>query len=201
MIITEKTYHFKGSLQRFISELSREHDRLVAAYGTEHFTLDFGSPSSDSLDTYTRARRLIYWRKQTPAEGHKVEMVVFYNLPSLDGENIKLRADILDEPGLLNGWAAFSYWQETEKLWLKSGLMEEQAHEKNSTPKKRRTKRGAQERTMEVLQKLREIRLTAIRSGRQIPKKEIAMKDAGGITPYTWKRYDPELWKNWNDRK
>jgi hypothetical protein len=125
MFMKEKTYRFHGSLQQFISELMTEHDRLRAIYGEEHFTCYLGEPSSDPLATYTRPRKLIYWRNQTTSEGRKSEMVIFYNLPSLDGENIKLRAEILDEPGILDGFPALARWQETESLWTSKKLMAE----------------------------------------------------------------------------
>lgn len=126
MFMTEKTYCFHSSLQQFISVLMLEYDRLRAIYGDENLTCDLGGRSPDPLATYTRPRKLIYWRNQkTPFEDHKVEMVVFYNLPSLDGENIKLRADIWDEPSLFDGFPALARWQETESLWISKGLMKE----------------------------------------------------------------------------
>jgi hypothetical protein len=124
MFMKEKTYRFHGSLELFLSELMTEWERLRAVYGSDHFTLDFGPPSSDPLSKYTRERQLIYWGDQR-REGMAVKIVNFFNLPSLDGENMKLRANIYDEAGNVGGHPALLRWQETESRWLSKGWMEE----------------------------------------------------------------------------
>ena len=68
-------------------------------------------------------------------------------------------------------------------------------------PRNRKIKRGPHSRTKDVLQNLREIRRDAIKHGFPIPKREIAMKDAGGISPNTWKQNDRELWSHWDESR
>jgi hypothetical protein len=63
------------------------------------------------------------------------------------------------------------------------------------------TGRGPNSRTIDALNDLRRIRSDAIKNGFPIPKREIAMEVAGGVSSNTWKKQDPELWKYWYEKQ
>ena len=67
----------------------------------------------------------------------------------------------------------------------------------STSAKKMVQTRGPQLKTQAGLRVLREIRAQAIAHERPIPKRVIAMHDAG-ITDKTWRKYDVELWANWD---
>lgn len=200
MFMKEKTYRFHGSLQQFISELMTEHDRLRAIYGDDHFTCYLGEPSSDPLAKYTRERQLIYWGDQR-REGMAVKIVNFFNLSSLDGENMKLRANIYEESGDVGGHPALARWQETENLWISNKLMTEIKTDtgKKRTQAKPKNKHHPQTETINAINRLFEIRLQAIKNGYSIPTKVGAIQEAG-TTFKTVQYYVPELLDSWKKR-
>lgn len=199
MFIKEKTYFFHGTLERFLTMLLLEHQRLCNRYGSAHFTLDFSGPGSSDLGKYGRERVLVYWADYV-REGPAQAIVQFHNLPSLDGDNIKLRADIYFAAEELENRTALDRWEDTESLWLAKGLMK--AREDEIVPQQTRKKSGGkrlpQAGTIDALNRLCEIRLEAIKKRRSLPTRLGAIQEAG-TTFKTVQTHMPELLARWND--
>jgi hypothetical protein len=86
--------------------------------------------------------------------------------------------------------SAVTLWKE-----IKSALKKDEAARKQAGKK-----RGPNLKTLNTIERLREIRLETIKNGRPIPKKAFAISEAGGISTRIWKLHDPVLWARWDDR-
>jgi len=112
---------------------------------------------------------------------------------ALDAENAKLTRILNEADAPLMRALYGEDWEDED------GETEDGAHVGAGKSKKPKQERGAHLETENALKTLREIRLSAIKDNRQIPKKAAAMNEAG-ITDKTWKKYDQELWARWDDK-
>ena len=89
----------------------------------------------------------------------------------------------------------FAYEREQENERFYSDLLKSIEAQGKKSRKSRRIGEPQRE-TLASLEELRKIRMDAIKGKRPIPTKEAAMRMAA-IDRKTWKKHDPELYKNW----
>ena len=190
--MTTDIFPFYGTIQQCWDVCFTEYQRLKKVLGRDPF--NFEIPKHADIRAYQPADGdLIYIEirgsdnKETlvnvevePKAGDAHQFTIF----------IHAHENTFKEPGK----SAIEIWKQIENVMRSRGHL--------TTPTvsfECKKPRAMRDKTRHALQKLREIRLDAIRSNRAIPKKEVAMQDAQ-ITKKTWREHARDLWAGWYDK-
>ena len=169
--------------------------------------------------SYSTPTKITYTIKQ-PASDAKYKIAIYrveeniteVNFPvsiphssafqSPNGRVIEIIKDHYKEPVFKNDNEKKIY-DACRAIWRKIKITERSLDlgENNNQPNKQPPKnRGAQIQTEESLKTLRKIKIDALRNNKPIPSRKAAMDEAG-ITDKTWKKYDLDLYSNWDKRE
>lgn len=169
--------------------------------------------------SYSTPRKIAYTIKQ-PAANSKYKIAIYrveeniteVNFPvsipnssafqQPNGQVIEIFKGHYKEPVFKNNDEKKIY-ETCRAIWRKIKITErslEFGENKNKPNIQPRTNRGAQVQTIESLKALRKIKIDALRDHKPIPSRKAAM-DKAGITDKTWKKYDLDLYSQWDERE
>jgi len=189
-------YFFQGTIPQYWRVVYTEYLRLCKSLEREPFEFTEPQPNRQPLAEYVPMENSVILISFWNAEHiYKISVDAEF---SPDREMVQVMA-FYQGAFTKEGESALAMWREVKHALAKNGRLLDMTKSVKKAKKLSPKKPHPHQRIVDVLARLRENRLIALENNRPIPKKKIAIKDAGNISAYTWKRYDPELWKRWYD--